>query len=402
MIYRQLQKHFDKLPVAFPAARSGSDIKVLKHLFNEEEAEIALSLGYEYQSAEKVFDKISAKLPVTYENLADKLRAMAAKGCIFVRYTDGGEEYALVPLMIGMFELQGPRLSLGLLKDFVKYLEDGFGFEYLSNKPQQMRVIPIEKSVNVKNRIPSYEDIEALIESSQGGLSVVDCICKKSWDLYEKPCKVTDKREVCLAFGEMSEYCVKHDFGRRISKDEALSLMRSLQEAGLVLQTTGEQDVQVVCACCRCCCGVLKLYSQLPSPRDFVASNHIVEFRSELCKTCGLCAKRCSMRAIHFDQKRAEISINLNKCIGCGVCVPVCKSGALRLKDKETWEVPPITTKDLYDEIGKNRNEYFSKVKMILKLLLTLKKDTVKKRRLHYPGNKKRMPFAFPAKIAWP
>ena len=43
-IYRRLQDHLDKMPIGFPAVKSGADIRLLKHIFTPEEAEIAMLL----------------------------------------------------------------------------------------------------------------------------------------------------------------------------------------------------------------------------------------------------------------------------------------------------------------------------------------------------------------------
>ena len=36
-VYRQLQRHIDNMPIAFPESESGLDIKLLKHFFTPEE-----------------------------------------------------------------------------------------------------------------------------------------------------------------------------------------------------------------------------------------------------------------------------------------------------------------------------------------------------------------------------
>ena len=46
IIYRRLQEHLDQMPIGFPRAESGSDIKVLKFLFTPEEAKIATYLRF--------------------------------------------------------------------------------------------------------------------------------------------------------------------------------------------------------------------------------------------------------------------------------------------------------------------------------------------------------------------
>ena len=45
-IYRQLQEHFDRQAVGFPATRSGADVALLRQIFTPEEAEMALRLSY--------------------------------------------------------------------------------------------------------------------------------------------------------------------------------------------------------------------------------------------------------------------------------------------------------------------------------------------------------------------
>lgn len=44
-VYRELQKNLDNMPVGFPATESDVEIRLLKHLFTPEEAEIASYLS---------------------------------------------------------------------------------------------------------------------------------------------------------------------------------------------------------------------------------------------------------------------------------------------------------------------------------------------------------------------
>ncbi len=53
-VYTKLQKHLDDQAVGFPATRSGAEIKVLKHIFTPEEAEIARCLSYKYEPVETI------------------------------------------------------------------------------------------------------------------------------------------------------------------------------------------------------------------------------------------------------------------------------------------------------------------------------------------------------------
>jgi len=54
-VYVKLQKHLDNQAVGFPATRSGVEIKILKHIFTPEEAEIVCCLSYQFEPLEMIF-----------------------------------------------------------------------------------------------------------------------------------------------------------------------------------------------------------------------------------------------------------------------------------------------------------------------------------------------------------
>jgi ferredoxin len=41
--------------------------------------------------------------------------------------------------------------------------------------------------------------------------------------------------------------------------------------------------------------------------------------------------------------------VDLNRCIGCGICVPTCKTGAISLQKKPTETRPPETRDELFN-----------------------------------------------------
>jgi len=66
-IYRALQWRIDRLPVPFPQTSSGVEIRLLKYLFNPEEAAVACELSASREPVSKI-NKRLAKKGFTYSN----------------------------------------------------------------------------------------------------------------------------------------------------------------------------------------------------------------------------------------------------------------------------------------------------------------------------------------------
>ncbi len=50
--------------------------------------------------------------------------------------------------------------------------------------------------------------------------------------------------------------------------------------------------------------------------------------QTDLCKGCGLCAKKCPAAAVLGTAKSPHYIVP-DKCIGCGTCLEVCKFKAV-------------------------------------------------------------------------
>ncbi len=79
--------------------------------------------------------------------------------------------------------------------------------------------------------------------------------------------------------------------------------------------------------------------------RPGVSSHYrgLVRFDQTRCSGCGMCAFRCTSRAINFRNSRTEYkwSYNPGQCTYCGACVDGCESSALSMETA----CPPIYTK---------------------------------------------------------
>jgi len=357
--YRELQKHLDKMPVGYPATESGIEIKILKHLFTQEQAKIALKLNFIADPLKKIFRRLK-KSGFSSEELEKKLDEMYFKGLINRGVVKEGETetkyYGSAPFVIGMFEYQLNRLTPEFFKDAHQYTrETFFSEEYNSSGVPQLRVIPLEQTVNYEQSIANYDDLKQLIEIVGEPIAVMDCICRKGNDLIGEPCTKTKLRESCFSFRTAAKMSIEKGLAREITKEEALEILKKAEEDGLVLQPGNSQRPMNICTCCGCCCGVLTSQKQLPELSHFFATNFYAEVDPDLCVGCGICEDRCNLDAITIEDDIAHV--DKGRCIGCGVCVPTCASEAMKLIKKEEETLPPKNTYSTYVKIMDKKAE---------------------------------------------
>ncbi|MBC2716582.1 MAG: 4Fe-4S dicluster domain-containing protein [Desulfobacteraceae bacterium] len=358
-VYKKLQKHLDKQPVGFPATVSGVELRLLRDAFTVKEAELALELDYKFQSFEDVFEKVKDR-GIYEADLQAMLDNMESHGAIFVKIVDGKKQYALHPFAVGIFEMKVPTMNASYYMDFRKYVYQSFAMAFLSTPLPQMRVIPVEKSVTPDLNIATYDEVRELVLQNDGHIALAECVCRKGKDSIGRPCMETDRREVCIGFGDFADMYTRNGFGWPITKEEAFEILAQNEKDGLVLMPSNSQEAQFVCSCCKCCCACLEGVSMLAKPAEFVKNNYYAVLDAEKCIECGKCGKKCKMEAIKMQQmedgkKVKAIAIDLKRCIGCGVCVAACKSGALTLAKKDKQTAPPKDMDTLYEEIMKQK-----------------------------------------------
>lgn len=371
-IYRRLQQHLDRQAVGFPAARSGAELRLLKRLFTPEEAKLALQLSYQPAPIGQI--TADPTTGFSLEQTEVLLNSMFMKGAIAWQEKDGSDHWYLIPLVVGMYEAQADQLDPEFLADAGAYMQTlSFGKSFLAVKPPQMRTIPIHKSLPVEHPVASYDQIRAIIQNSPGPFIALECICRKTAALKNKPCSKTARLETCLGFGAIGAMLLRRKQGRAVSRDEALAILQENEEDGLVLQPANAQQPEFVCSCCGCCCGMLSCQKFLPRPLDFWTSNFSAEISADACSRCGKCVTRCQVKAVTLTGPQGKARINLNRCIGCGLCIPTCPAKAVRLKKKEPATIPPQNTEELYDRIMANKKGAWGQLILLLKTALRMR-----------------------------
>ncbi len=346
-IYKKLATFLDNLPSGYPSTENGVELRILERLFTLREAEVAMTLTLFPETAEAVAERTGQD----EAEMKPLLESMAKKGLIF-RLSKGDRNlYSAAQFVIGIWEYHLNGLDEGLVKDVNEYMPTLMKKAWLDTKTKQLRVVPVSKSVSGEMSVTSYEAAEEIIDA-QSKIVISPCICRKEQKLIGKGC---DKpAEACFSFGPAAAYYEKNGLGREIDKAEALEILKSGAEAGLVLQPGNQQKTVNICMCCGCCCGVLKNLKTLDKPAQTVHSNYFAVVDEETCIACEVCVERCQMDAIRVDE--AAI-IDLDRCIGCGLCVTHCPSESIRMEQKSSEEryEPPRNVVETYIKIAQER-----------------------------------------------
>jgi electron transport complex protein RnfB len=212
--------------------------------------------------------------------------------------------------------------------------------------------------------------VATLIQEAEEPFVIFECICRKKKSIEGKPCKKTDRKETCLAVGDMGRMARQGGHGREISRDEAMSINKKNQKQGLVLQPSNTEKAEFICSCCGCCCGMLSVHKILPKPLDFWASNFHAVVEKDTCEGCGACEKRCQVGAVRVSEKNQPAVVDLDRCMGCGVCVPNCPTQSITLVKNPTEVRPPQTGEDLHEIIMAGKKDRQSKLKLTGKLIV--------------------------------
>jgi len=328
--------------VPFPI--SDNLIKFIQAKLTEEQAKFLLIFKNHSINLEQIKEKIDlSKVEILkmLENLMDN--------GIIAGYPDektGILNYTLMALFPGIIEYtfakgnnsEKEEQLATLVEKIVLELRSGVQKNYDTIMPQIKAFPAVERIIHVEESIPAGQEVVLLTENAfeiideSENIALIHCYCKQEKYLTKDPCKITNKRDICLLLGDSAKFSIKHNFAKPISKEEAKIILREAEELGLVHKIFNSdlnygRTIDGICSCCKCCCGVFRYYHNGTWPYQTITS-YIAKVDSDLCSGCGVCVEKCPMENITLQNNIATLD---NKCIGCGVCAHNCQEDAIEL-----------------------------------------------------------------------
>ncbi|HSN55285.1 MAG TPA: hypothetical protein VLT32_11465, partial [Candidatus Sulfomarinibacteraceae bacterium] len=226
-VYQRLARALDGLPHGYPSTESGVELRILRKIFSPEDADMALRL--------KVLPETAAMIARRLRRRTDEMRGildtMAERGQIYKLRMRGRDYYGLAPFVVGIWEFQLNRIDRELAELFEEYAPALLG-SLGGVAPALARVVPVNRRIDAKAEILPYDDLRKMMESCNS-FRVADCLCRKEQGLLGNPCSHTS--ETCMSFSrEPDAYEGMPEWGRVITRDEALALLERVEDEGLV------------------------------------------------------------------------------------------------------------------------------------------------------------------------
>jgi electron transport complex protein RnfB len=329
--YLKLREFLDQFPLGFPQTPSGVEIKILKRLFTEDEADIAVLLTPFPEQA----GPIAEQTELDAQELEEKLESMSNKGLVFRARRQGKTFYNTAPFMIGLYEYSVKKIDKELAALFKEYYETAYLDEMGASNVPGFKVVPIEKNVAADTVLLPFHKLEEAIRAARI-ISVAECVCRKESRLTGDGCD--HPIETCLSFGVAAEYYVESGMGREVTADEAIKIVNEADKAGLVHASANSKHLSNICNCCPCCCASMKGITQRGHDKHkYVNALFEAVVDKDECVSCEECIDRCPVGAITVDDVAV---VDRERCLGCGLCASACPSEAIAMNLREDREEP--------------------------------------------------------------
>ncbi|MFN2219606.1 MAG: ATP-binding protein [Anaerolineae bacterium] len=209
---------------------------------------------------------------------------------------------------------------------------DEFIAKHQANVERKMQGLEAENALP-NDTVMLLGEIEGMIEAAEH-VVVQPCDCRRLGQYCERPV------ETCIWLDDGALEALERGYGRRLSKEEAIQVVRRADKAGLMHTADSEwreRGLHAICNCCACDCYPFRAAQALGSKGAWPRSRYVAAYDRERCNLCGACIRRCHFEAFYHNgvtvtvdgKEKSEVLYEPERCWGCGLCANTCPSGAI-------------------------------------------------------------------------
>ena len=361
---------------AVPFPVSDTAVEIVKKVVGDNADELDFIFAFQ-DSPSQTLEQLKESSGMADEEINKLANILARKGLIFNQPSSSGVQvYRILPLMmVGlmeykfMVELKGTEAErelavlfetlLNELKDQTQTNLDKLKPIFESAPPidrtipmkktedgKEINVIPVGQPIaNADEFVLPSQSVEDIINKFEE-IAVGHCFCRQRHKSLGYECGTQAPTMNCLTFGKSARHTVSNGFARKITKDEALKILKEAEDAGLIHKafhpaSKESKPETSICNCCKDCCDVFRLWREGTLPL-INSTYHLSVIHRDACSGCGTCVDWCPTDAITLDSdglaQRDE-----GACLGCGVCARFCPEAAISLQEqlRRVFIMPP-------------------------------------------------------------
>jgi len=292
----KIAKKLERKSQSYPKDKNDEPTKTyleyLSMMYNPEIAEIVVELPV-FPSTISVV-RLSKILKRDKKEITELLDEPSNRGFII----NLGRQYAQ-PMPLFIYDM-----PFILKKNYEDYKEESIKFAELShhfyekegyyktwqNSPRtgipRMRVLTVSEEIEPEREIIPIEEVYSVIDKWDD-FAVIPCPCRMRAGL-EGIRECTEKYPIhnCILLGPNAKTVLEMDdpIIKKASKEEIIKITKEAAELGLVHCTDNNaENTGILCACCECCCGMLKGLTRLNNPRAIAKANFLSKIDKNIC-----------------------------------------------------------------------------------------------------------------------